>query len=51
MPCPVLSRSLVALQESRQSGKEEMEEAFKVFDKDGNGLITPAELKQVAPLT
>ena len=26
---------------------KEMEEAFKVFDKDGDGFITPAELKSV----
>ena len=27
--------------------EEEMNEAFRVFDKDGNGVITAAELKQV----
>lgn len=27
--------------------EEEMTEAFRVFDKDGNGVITAAELKQV----
>ena len=27
--------------------EEEFHEAFKVFDKDGNGYITPAELKHV----
>lgn len=27
--------------------EDEYKEAFKVFDKDGNGYIEPAELKQV----
>ena len=27
--------------------EEETKEAFKVFDKDGNGYISPAELKYV----
>ena len=27
--------------------EEEMREAFKVFDRDNNGFITPTELKQV----
>ena len=27
--------------------EDEMREAFKLFDRDGNGYISPAELKQV----
>jgi calmodulin len=30
-----------------ENSEEEIREAFRVFDKDGNGVITPAELKHV----
>ena len=32
---------------SKESQEEELREAFKVFDQDGNGSISAAELKNV----
>ena len=34
------------MQKSSTSQKDELERAFKIFDKDGNGWITHSELKQ-----
>ena len=40
--CPQTSDLLVLLQDS--DSEEELREAFKVFDKDGNGFISAAEV-------
>ena len=38
---------LMAKKIYEQNAKEELFEAFKVFDKDGNGLVSAAELRHV----
>ncbi|XP_029654215.2 squidulin [Octopus sinensis] len=38
---------MMARQMGPPDAEREMKEAFKVFDKDGNGLITATELRQV----
>ena len=30
-----------------ENSEEEIREAFRVFDKDGNGVVTPSELRNV----
>jgi calmodulin len=41
------SRSLMARKMKGTDTEEELIEAFKVFDRDGNGLISAAELRHV----
>merc|ERR1712118_2012 len=41
--------SLMARKMKDTDSEEEIKEAFKVFDKDGNGLISAAELRHVMP--
>lgn len=38
---------LMATQTKERDSEEELREAFKVFDKDGNGFISAAELRHV----
>lgn len=38
---------LMASQTKERDSEEELREAFKVFDKDGNGFISAAELRHV----
>ena len=40
------STSSISREEARRKGEEEMRQAFKVFDKDGNGLIDSKELRE-----
>lgn len=44
-PSPLCTSSVSSLQDS--DSEEELREAFKVFDKDGNGFISAAELRHV----
>eukprot|EP01120_Amphizonella_sp_Union-15-10_P012452 TRINITY_DN552_c0_g1_i1.p1 TRINITY_DN552_c0_g1~~TRINITY_DN552_c0_g1_i1.p1 ORF type:complete len:150 (-),score=49.03 TRINITY_DN552_c0_g1_i1:81-530(-) len=39
--------TMMAKQMKNEDTEEEIREAFKVFDKDGNGLISAAELRHV----
>eukprot|EP01089_Gocevia_fonbrunei_P005715 TRINITY_DN161_c0_g1_i1.p1 TRINITY_DN161_c0_g1~~TRINITY_DN161_c0_g1_i1.p1 ORF type:complete len:150 (-),score=49.10 TRINITY_DN161_c0_g1_i1:47-496(-) len=39
--------TMMARKMQDSEGEEEIREAFKVFDKDGNGLISAAELRHV----
>ncbi|KAJ1963296.1 calmodulin-like 3, partial [Dipsacomyces acuminosporus] len=39
--------SLMALRSAEKAQKGEIKEAFRVFDKDGNGVISAAELQAV----
>ncbi|XP_068156480.1 calmodulin-related protein 97A [Drosophila tropicalis] len=39
--------SMMAKQMRETDTEEEMREAFKIFDKDGDGFISPAELRYV----
>ena len=41
------SRPAAVLTGARSAAQEEIREAFKVFDKDGNGFISAAELRHV----
>lgn len=40
--CALMSKKM-----TETTPEDEMMDAFKVFDKDGNGFVSPAELKQV----
>ena len=39
--------ALMACRMNKEDIEEEMKEAFRVFDKDGNGFISAAELRHV----
>ena len=40
-------RGVEAIRGQAVCSEEQIKEAFKVFDRDGNGYISPAELKYV----